>query len=475
MEGRDPGRAGAERVAQAPAGGEGGGVGARGGQHRAGPRRRPSDRDGAPIRGGAGERPVAGFRPRCHRPERRPDGDGDRLAPGPDGPRGAPRMGESPRPGRASPLRGRAPRRPPRLLRPPGHPVALPGLGPGPGVAPPPFRPPLRPVLPRLRLDHPDEVRGGRAPGLEHPPLALPRRDPLWGVRGDGAALDGGRRRQRQPREDVGLPERAPPARRSSRGRGRLLPRVRGLRGGAPRAGARRPRQGPPPPGAPRGAPRLRPRPLLLRVGRLRLRAGHGEPRGGLPPLLDVPHADLLSLHPPRPAPPEPGRGAPEQPDVPRDRGDADPLRALRRAGAPPSRAVGIDRVPVGRRTSRPPPRVCRLPRRPAPVRRRDLTMGRLALEAVDLGKCYRLYGHPVGRIVEALTGGRRKLHREHWALRDVNLKLPRGATLGVVGANGAGKSTLLRILTGVTTPSTGMCRIEGNVGSLLEVGAGFP
>jgi ABC-type polysaccharide/polyol phosphate transport system ATPase subunit len=100
--------------------------------------------------------------------------------------------------------------------------------------------------------------------------------------------------------------------------------------------------------------------------------------------------------------------------------------------------------------------------------------MGRFALEAVDLGKCYRLYGHPVGRILEALSGGRRKRHREHWALRDVNLKLARGATLGVVGANGAGKSTLLRILTGVTTPSTGVCRIEGKVGSLLELGAGF-
>ncbi|HET6204988.1 MAG TPA: ABC transporter ATP-binding protein [Planctomycetota bacterium] len=100
--------------------------------------------------------------------------------------------------------------------------------------------------------------------------------------------------------------------------------------------------------------------------------------------------------------------------------------------------------------------------------------MARIALEAVDLGKRYKIYGHPAGRILEALTGGRRAFHRDHWALRGVNLRLPRGVCLGVVGANGAGKSTLLRLLTGVTAPTSGFYRIEGSVGSLLELGAGF-
>lgn len=60
------------------------------------------------------------------------------------------------------------------------------------------------------------------------------------------------------------------------------------------------------------------------------------------------------------------------------------------------------------------------------------------------------------------------------WALRDVNFELKAGEVLGIVGKNGAGKSTLLKILSRITTPSTGEIRIKGRVASLLEVGTGF-
>jgi len=63
----------------------------------------------------------------------------------------------------------------------------------------------------------------------------------------------------------------------------------------------------------------------------------------------------------------------------------------------------------------------------------------------------------------------------EHvWALRDINLELQAGDVLGIIGKNGAGKSTLLKLLSQVTSPSTGHIRARGRMASLLEVGTGF-
>lgn len=97
-----------------------------------------------------------------------------------------------------------------------------------------------------------------------------------------------------------------------------------------------------------------------------------------------------------------------------------------------------------------------------------------IAVKVTDLGKCYKVYPEPTGRIVEFLTRGRKTRHTEKWAVRDVSFELRRGSALGVVGANGAGKSSLLKLITGVTGPTTGTVEVNGRLSSLLELGAGF-
>jgi lipopolysaccharide transport system ATP-binding protein len=62
----------------------------------------------------------------------------------------------------------------------------------------------------------------------------------------------------------------------------------------------------------------------------------------------------------------------------------------------------------------------------------------------------------------------------QFWALDNVSFQVKEGEVLGIIGRNGAGKSTLLKILSQVTTPTSGQIKIKGRIASLLEVGTGF-
>jgi lipopolysaccharide transport system ATP-binding protein len=60
------------------------------------------------------------------------------------------------------------------------------------------------------------------------------------------------------------------------------------------------------------------------------------------------------------------------------------------------------------------------------------------------------------------------------WALKNINFKVEQGDVIGIIGKNGAGKSTLLKLLSRVTSPTTGDIKVRGRIASLLEVGTGF-
>lgn len=97
------------------------------------------------------------------------------------------------------------------------------------------------------------------------------------------------------------------------------------------------------------------------------------------------------------------------------------------------------------------------------------------------LSKTYRISrsGDRPTRATEAIVERfRHPFRRQEFelfeALSDIDLEVPFGEAVGIIGRNGAGKSTLLKVLTRITAPTTGRIELGGRVGSLLEVGTGF-
>jgi lipopolysaccharide transport system ATP-binding protein len=115
--------------------------------------------------------------------------------------------------------------------------------------------------------------------------------------------------------------------------------------------------------------------------------------------------------------------------------------------------------------------------------------MSLTSVHAEGIGKRYRIGGAlqkqttlrdamvaAAKRPVERLRHPGSATHHSEdiWALRDVNLEVEEGEVLGLIGGNGAGKSTFLKIISRITEPTEGEIRLNGRVGSLLEVGTGF-
>lgn len=112
-----------------------------------------------------------------------------------------------------------------------------------------------------------------------------------------------------------------------------------------------------------------------------------------------------------------------------------------------------------------------------------DLATQEVPAITVDgLGKCFHIYERPRQRLQQLMLAPIQskirstevKYYREFWALKNINFRVNRGETVGIIGKNGSGKSTLLQIICGTLAPSTGSVTVNGRVAALLELGSGF-
>ena len=97
------------------------------------------------------------------------------------------------------------------------------------------------------------------------------------------------------------------------------------------------------------------------------------------------------------------------------------------------------------------------------------------AVNATGLGIRYRRYVKRATTLKEALIARFRGTHYEsYWALRDINLTIDRGESIGVIGPNGAGKSTMLKAFASILPPSEGTLTVHGKIAPLLGINSGF-
>ena len=96
------------------------------------------------------------------------------------------------------------------------------------------------------------------------------------------------------------------------------------------------------------------------------------------------------------------------------------------------------------------------------------------AIKITNLTKIYKLYARNRDRLKDSLGLSKKASYKEHYALKNVDMEVKTGESVGIIGVNGSGKSTILKIITGVHNPTSGDVEINGRISALLELGAGF-
>ncbi|MCL4448594.1 MAG: ABC transporter ATP-binding protein [Actinobacteria bacterium] len=97
-----------------------------------------------------------------------------------------------------------------------------------------------------------------------------------------------------------------------------------------------------------------------------------------------------------------------------------------------------------------------------------------VTIEISNLSKRFRLYHEKYTSFRERFVHAGKIPYEEFWALKDIDIQVKTGETLGLLGRNGSGKTTLLKCMASILLPTTGEIAIRGKVAALLELGAGF-
>jgi len=100
------------------------------------------------------------------------------------------------------------------------------------------------------------------------------------------------------------------------------------------------------------------------------------------------------------------------------------------------------------------------------------------AIEIKDISKKFKVYhnreSHLKYAVLNILKGKKTRLSSEFWALKDINIRIEKGKTVGFIGRNGSGKSTLLKLISRILYPDGGTLETFGKISTLIELGAGF-
>ncbi len=98
--------------------------------------------------------------------------------------------------------------------------------------------------------------------------------------------------------------------------------------------------------------------------------------------------------------------------------------------------------------------------------------MAKTVIEFKNVTKIYKLFKSDRQRFKAVFS--KKTKYKKKIAVNDLSFKIEKGESVALFGKNGAGKSTILKMITGVTYPTTGEITVDGRVGALLELTAGF-